>query len=117
MPYKVLIDTLNHNGRKRVPGELLDMSDEDAAPLIKIGAIETLPVKVDPAPSGAGDQNTGAAAVTGGAAEQSQNGSTESGGNEAKQNTLQGQPAASANNAAVSDAPKTGKKESKPKTE
>ncbi|QOJ20353.1 MAG: hypothetical protein HRU77_06380 [Gammaproteobacteria bacterium] len=43
--YKVLIDYLNHGGRKRVPGELLDMSDEDAAPLIKIGAIEAVPEK------------------------------------------------------------------------
>lgn len=37
--YKVLIDTLNHNGRKRQPGELIEMSEADAAPLLKIGAI------------------------------------------------------------------------------
>lgn len=54
--YKVLIDYLNHGGRKRVPGELLDMSDEDAAPLIKIGAIEAVPEKSpDPGDDGGGN--------------------------------------------------------------
>lgn len=46
--YKVLIDTLNHNGRKRVPGELIEMDEADAATLIKIGAIEAVTVNQPP---------------------------------------------------------------------
>lgn len=47
--YKVLIDTLNHAGRKRQPGELIDMSEADAAPLLKIGAVAESPEE-SPAP-------------------------------------------------------------------
>lgn len=54
--YKVLIDYLHHSGRLRVPGELVDMSEADAAPLIKIGAIEAVPEKSpDPVDNGDGD--------------------------------------------------------------
>lgn len=82
MNYKVLIDTLNHNGRKRVPGELIEMAEADAAALIKIGVIEMMPEK-SPKP----DDN---------------------GGDDDPDNNQ-------SDSAAGSDAPKTGKKESKPK--
>lgn len=118
MPYKVLIDTLNHSGRLRVPGELIDMNEADAAPLIKIGAIA---VTVNPQTSGPGDedgqdnQNPETGSAVGGATEQA--GSAESGDNEAKQNTVQEQFAgsASADSGAGSDAAKSGKKDGKSK--
>ena len=121
MPYKVLIDTLNHNGRLRVPGELIDMNEADAAPLIKIGAIKTIAVAVNPQTSGPGDedgqdnQNPETGSAIGGATEQA--GSAESGDNEAKQNTVQEQFAgsASADSGAGSDAAKSGKKDGKSK--
>lgn len=88
--YKVLIDYLNHGGRRRVPGELLDMSDEDAAPLIKIGAIEAVPEKSpDPVDDGNGDPG-------------------DNGG---------GPPDNNQTNGGGSGAPKTGKKDSKTKAE
>lgn len=49
MKIKVLIDTLNHNGRKRVPGELIDIEDAGAAHLIKVGAAEV--AKEEPVPT------------------------------------------------------------------
>lgn len=114
--YKVLIDTLNHNGRLRQPGELIEMDAVDAAPLIKIGAIEAAAVTVNPQPSGTGDQDmvTGNATITGGDPSQQQP------GNNPEQSTVvQQQPAASAQagSGTAPGAPKTGRKDSKPKTE
>lgn len=54
--YKVLIDTLNHDGRLRVPGELIEMGESDAMALIKIGAIEAVATVVDNPLSGSDDQ-------------------------------------------------------------
>lgn len=50
MKVKVLIDTLNHNGRKRVPGELIEMEDGDVEPLIKIKAVEVVAEAPPPPP-------------------------------------------------------------------
>lgn len=95
--YKVLIDYLNHGGRRRVPGELLDMSDEDAAPLIKIGAIEAVPEKSpDPVDDGNGDPGDNGGGNPG-----------DNGG---------GPPDNNQTNGGGSGAPKTGKKDSKTKT-
>lgn len=49
MKVKVLIDTLNHNGRRRAPGELIEIDDADAAQLIRAGAAEIAPEE-KPAP-------------------------------------------------------------------
>ncbi len=40
--YKVLIDTLNHNGRRRVPDELIELSEADAEPLLKVCAVKAI---------------------------------------------------------------------------
>lgn len=109
--YKVLIDYLNHSGRMRIPGELIDMSEADAAPLIKIGAIEAIAVKSDESPTGSGDKDN--------KDKDPETGNTDDADpvqNDA-QNDMQQQPdvSASTNNDAGSDASKTGKKESKTK--
>lgn len=123
--YKVLIDTLNHNGRKRVPGELIEMDDVDAVPLIKIRAIEAAAtVAVNPLPPGLGDEgDTGnkdpkTDNTDSGNQAQPQTAAAQSDGIDASQSAVQEQAvvSASANATAGSDAPKSGRKESKPKT-
>ena len=113
MKYKVLIETLNHDGRKRQPGELIDMSEADAAPLLKVGAVEvaaavtTNPPPPDPGPDGAINDNPGQPTVA-------QSGSTDTSGS-----TVQKQPVISAsdNSGVGSGDPKSGKKDGKTKAE
>lgn len=93
--YKVLIDYLNHNGRMRIPGELIDMQASDAAPLIKIGAIEAVPEKSPPGSSDEDNKDKDPETGNTDDADPGQNDPT--------------------NNEDGSDASKTGKKESKPK--
>lgn len=114
--YKVLIDTLNHNGRLRIPGELIAMDDVDAAPLIKIGAIETAATVADKQSQGSNDPgNTDPKTGSDDDAdpEQPQATAAQSGGAD----DAQEQPVASASApaSAGSDAPKSGRRDSKPK--
>lgn len=43
---KVLIDSLEHDGKRRMPGELIDI--EDPAQLIRLGAVEPVKEQKEP---------------------------------------------------------------------
>lgn len=45
---KVLIDSLEHDGKRRKPGELIDI--EDPAQLVQLGAVEPVKEPKEPKP-------------------------------------------------------------------
>ncbi len=112
---KVLIDSLNHDGIRRDPGDVIEMEVAQIEPLVRIGAVQIVsedppsldPENKDPVPGDA----------TGADPEQLQPNPAQTDNADANQTDVQQQPdvSASTHDDAGSDAPKTGKKESKSK--